>query len=122
MQPATVSSLPSRAAAKRWVDRHKEAIAQGDPRKLQAVFPAEAGDGRGIGAPRPSLGIWVMKRTTPHARRPAGPPPGTRSPTRTTSGLCWFRPMISERDVWLSAKSRIHRYGGNASIEAAERA
>src|SRR5262245_41483144 len=38
MQPATVSSFPSRAAAKQWVDRHKEAIAQGDPRKPKPSF------------------------------------------------------------------------------------
>jgi hypothetical protein len=30
--------------------------------------------------------------------------------------------MISERDVWLAARSMIQRYRSNAGIEAAERA
>jgi hypothetical protein len=30
--------------------------------------------------------------------------------------------VISERDIWLSAKAMIQRYGSNAGIEAVERA
>lgn len=31
-------------------------------------------------------------------------------------------PIISQRDIWLSAKAMIQRYGSNGGIEAAERA
>jgi hypothetical protein len=38
MQSATVTSFPSRAAAKQWIDRHKEMVAKGDPWKRRPSF------------------------------------------------------------------------------------
>jgi hypothetical protein len=37
-QTATVTSFASRAAAKRWIDRHKEVVAKGDPWKHRPSF------------------------------------------------------------------------------------
>jgi hypothetical protein len=38
MQTATVTSFASRAAAKRWIERHKEMVAKGDPWKSRPSF------------------------------------------------------------------------------------